>query len=72
VKEAALVLRFSQTALPLIIPPASRILVTTVASFFGTHPVNVSVPTKQGTPAMQMLSLIHNVLSLSRVDGGDL
>lgn len=72
VKEAALVLRFSQTAFPVIIPPAERIRVTIVASVFGVQFVNVSVPTRQGTLAMQMLSLMHNVLPLRRVDEGDL
>jgi hypothetical protein len=72
VNDAALVLKFSQTAFPVIVPPAERIRVTTVASIFGVQFVKVSVPTRQGTPATQMLSLIQNDLSFKRLDSGDL
>src|SRR5262249_48961890 len=48
--------KFSQTAFPTISPPASRILVTTVASSLGTKPSNTAEPFNSGTPARQMLS----------------
>src|SRR5215470_19662534 len=54
--------RLSQTALPLIVPPASRIRVTTVASTFGTKPSSSRVPFIIGMPATQTLSLIAKVL----------
>jgi hypothetical protein len=72
VNEAALVLRFSQAAFPVMIPPAEIIRVTTVASVLGVQFVNVSVPTRQGTPVTQMLSLMHKVLAFSELDEGDL
>jgi len=43
-----------------------------VASVLGVQSVKVSVPTRQGTPATQMLSLMHNVLPFRRSDVGDL
>jgi hypothetical protein len=72
VKDDAEVLRFSQTAFPGIIPPEERILVTTVASILGVQPVNVEVPTRQGTLATQILSLMQIVLCFRRSDVGDL
>lgn len=72
VKDEALVLRFSQTAFPVMIPPAETIRVTIVASVLGVQSVKVWVPTRQGTPATQMLSLMQTVLFFSRVDEGDL
>src|SRR5215831_9180409 len=54
--------RLSQTALPLIVPPASRMRVTTVASTFGTKPSSSRVPFIIGMLATQMLSLIAKVL----------
>ena len=47
----------SVTALPAMIPPASRIRVTTVASTSGTNPSITAVPAPIGTPATQMVSL---------------
>lgn len=72
VYEAALVDRFSQTAFPVMVPPASRIRVTIVASVLGIQPVKVDVPIKHGTPATQMLSLIQKVLPAKRLEEGDL
>ena len=46
----------SQTDLPRMVPPASRIRSTTVASASGTYPSRVTVPFIIGTPATQTLS----------------
>ncbi len=64
--------RFSQTAFPVMIPPEERIRVTIVASILGIQPVKVEVPTRQGTPATQMLSFMHKVLPMRRSDVGEL
>ena len=53
--------RFSHTALPVMIAPASSSLVTTVASRRGTNPSTVAEPFIIGTPATSMLSLIATV-----------
>src|ERR1700694_2745338 len=58
--------RSSQGALPAMVPPASRIRVTTVASISGTYPSSNAEPFIIGTPATQMLSLIAIFLPLSR------
>src|SRR5205823_1329359 len=50
--------RSSHTVLPTIVPPASRMRVTTVASISGTYPSSTREPFIIGTPATQMLSLI--------------
>src|SRR5579864_293815 len=50
--------RFSHVDLPVISPPASSILVTTVASTAGTKPVIRGEPFWSGMPATAMLSLI--------------
>src|SRR5215467_4267076 len=57
--------KYSQWPLPTISPPASRILVTTVASTSGTYPSSVEAPFIIGTPARQMLSLRTIVLPWS-------
>src|SRR5579859_1195790 len=57
--------RLSQTALPRMVPPASRMRVTMVASTSGTYPSSVTVPFIIGTPATQTLSLIATVLPAS-------
>src|ERR1700687_1766708 len=58
--------RSSQAALPAMVPPASRIRVTTVASSSGTYPSSNAEPFIIGTPATQILSLIAIFLPLSR------
>jgi hypothetical protein len=60
--------RCSQTALPTISPPASRMRVTMVASNSGTYPSSVDVPFIIGTPATQTLSLIAIRLPASSPD----
>src|SRR5918911_3975196 len=50
--------RSSQTALPTISPPASRMRVTTVASNSGTYPSTVAEPFIIGMPATQILSFM--------------
>jgi hypothetical protein len=62
--------RFSQTALPVIVPLAERIRVTIVASVLGVQSLNVSVPRRQGTPPTQMLSFRQRVLLRRAVDFG--
>src|SRR5579863_6641107 len=64
--------RLSQTALPRIVPPASRMRVTTVASIFGTKPSSNRVPFIIGTLATQTLSLIAKVLPASSPLGAPL
>src|SRR5262245_56598311 len=54
--------KYSQCALPTMVPPASRIRVTTVASTSGTYPSSVEAPFIMGTPARQMLSFSATVL----------
>src|ERR671935_3013492 len=49
--------RCSQTALPTISPPASRMRVTMVASSWGTYPSRTLEPFIIGRPARQTLSL---------------
>src|ERR1700726_3275364 len=58
--------RSSQAALPAMVPPASRIRVTTVASISGTYRSSNADPFIMGTPATQMLSLIAIFLPVSR------
>ncbi len=53
--------RSSQTALPVIVAPAARILLTTVASRVGMKPSRVSDPFIIGTPATMVLSLTATV-----------
>src|SRR3984893_13777626 len=50
--------KYSHTVLPAIVPPASRMRVTTVASTSGTYPSIVEAPFIIGTPARQILSLM--------------
>src|SRR5215467_6039546 len=49
--------KYSQWTLPAIVPPASSMRVTIVASTSGTYPSSVDAPFIIGTPARQMLSL---------------
>lgn len=49
-----------------MMPPASRIRVTTVASVPGIQSLKVSVPRRQGTPATAILSFRQKVLPLRR------
>jgi hypothetical protein len=58
--------RSSQAALPAIVPLASSIRVTTVASMSGTKPSRNCEPFIIGTPATQMLCLIATRFPLSR------
>src|SRR3954468_14040140 len=53
--------RSSQTALPVIVVPAARSRLTTVASREGTKPSSVCEPFIIGTPATAVLSLIATV-----------
>jgi hypothetical protein len=48
--------RFSQTPLPVMTPPASRIRVVIVASVLGTQSLIMSVPKRQGTPFTAIVS----------------
>src|SRR5580704_5553524 len=59
----------SQCALPTMVPPASRMRSTTVASISGMQPSSVADPFIIGTPASMMLSLRTTVLPLSFPDG---
>src|SRR5271156_5119199 len=59
----------SQTALPAISPPASRIRVTTVASTSGTYPSITLLPIIIGIPATQTLSLTAIFFPTSPPDG---
>jgi hypothetical protein len=47
--------RSSQTALPVISPPASRMRVTTVASVLGVQSLMTVVPSRHGTHLSAML-----------------
>src|ERR1700731_132216 len=53
--------KFSHTDFPAISPPASRILVTMVASSFGTKPARTAAPFRRGIPARLMLSFSATV-----------
>src|SRR3954454_6685946 len=53
--------RSSQTALPVIVAPASSSRLTTVASLEGTKPSRVCEPFVIGTPATAVLSLMATV-----------
>jgi hypothetical protein len=64
--------RLSQTALPRIVPPASRIRVTMVASMSGTYPSSTLVPFIMGTPATHTLSFMATVLPDRGPDGAPL
>src|ERR1700750_1070747 len=56
---------FSQAALPNIVQPASNILVTTGASYSGTHSPSVGfISLRHLTPARAILSLTATVLPL--------
>src|SRR5262245_64165618 len=57
--------KYSQCTLPAMVPPASRMRVTTVASTSGTYPRRVEAPFIIGTPARQMLSFKATVLPAS-------
>src|SRR5512141_1849550 len=57
--------RSSQTALPMISPPASRMRVTTVASHSGVYPSMSADPHMLGTPATPMGSFSANVFPAS-------
>src|SRR5580704_4699628 len=57
--------KYSQTDLPTIVPPESRMRVATVASTSGTYPSSVDAPFIIGTPARQILSLSTTFLPLS-------
>src|SRR5687767_5158125 len=61
--------KYSQCALPTIVPPASRMRVTSVASTAGTEPSRVEAPFIIGTPARQMLSFSTTRLPASGPDG---
>ena len=61
--------RCSQTALPTISPPASRIRVTIVASTSGTYPSRTAEPFIIGIPATHTLSLIAIFLPASSPEG---
>ena len=62
--------RSSHAALPAIVPPASRMRVTTVASISGTYPSSNAEPFIIGTPATQILSLIATFLPLNSPAAG--
>src|SRR5258705_11220013 len=64
--------RSSQAALPAMVPPASRIRVTTVASSSGTYPSSNAEPFIMGTPATQRFALIATFLPLSNPSLPDL
>jgi len=49
--------KYSQWTLPRIVPPASSMRVTMVASTSGTYPSSVEAPFIIGTPARHTLSL---------------
>ena len=57
--------RSSQTDLPATVPPAARILVTTVASSTGTKPSSEREPFIIGRPATMTLSLMATRLLAS-------
>ena len=63
--------RSSQTVLPTIVPPASRMRVITVASI-GTYPSSTRDPFAIGTPATQMLSFAATRLPASLPEGAPL
>ena len=49
--------KFSQWALPAMVPPACRMRVTMVASISGVYPSMIDEPFIIGTPARQTVSL---------------
>src|SRR6266852_5652982 len=57
--------KYSQWTLPAMVPPASRMRVTMVASTSGTYPSRVDAPFIMGTPARQTLSLSATLLPAS-------
>jgi len=57
--------RSSQTVFPAMMPPASRMRVTTVASSSGTKPDRSLLPFRIGTPATAMLSLMPTLTPAS-------
>src|SRR5215218_162075 len=59
----------SHTDLPKIVPPASRIRSTTVASTSGTYPSSATVPFIIGRPATATLSLTTTVFPASGPSG---
>ena len=61
--------KYSQCALPRMVPPASRMRVTIVASTSGMYPSSVEAPFIMGTPASMTLSLRTIVLPLSLPEG---
>src|SRR5438105_13493679 len=64
--------RCSQTAFPIISPPASRMRVTIVASTSGTYPSRTLEPFIIGIPATHTLSLIAIFLPASGPEGAPL
>lgn len=63
--------RFSQTAFPVMVPLASRMRVTIVASVCGVQGFIVDVPSRHGMLATQMLSFRQRVLLRSVLVVGD-
>src|SRR6185312_847314 len=61
--------KYSQTALPTIVPPASKMRVTAVASTSGTYPCSVEAPFIIGTPARHTLSFRTTFFPLSLPEG---
>src|ERR1700677_561758 len=57
--------KYSQCVLPIMVPPASRMRVTMVASVGGTYPSSVEAPFIIGTPARLTLSFSAIVLPAS-------
>ena len=57
--------KYSQCVLPIMVPPASRMRVTMVASVVGTYPSSVEAPFIIGTPARLTLSFSAMVLPAS-------
>src|SRR3954467_12442260 len=64
--------KYSQWVLPTMVPPASRIRVTMVASRSGVYPSSVEEPFIIGTPARQTVSLSAIVLPASLPVGAPL
>src|SRR4029450_6423980 len=61
--------KYSQCTLPAMVPPASRIRVTIVASTSGTSPSREEAPFIIGTPARHTLSLSAIRLPFSLPEG---
>src|SRR5258708_29683535 len=57
--------KYSQWTLPRMVPPASSMRVTMVASVSGVKPSSVEAPFIMGTPARQILSFSAMVLPAS-------